>query len=757
MEAIEPCPDAAELDALILETLPAERMEQLTRHIGRCTRCQAALERAGDSKVFKLDLAASDPSPPIDAHPPIEFIQKMRSPDLETVIASSSDPEDLDFLTPTNREGLLGTLNSLEILEVIGRGGMGLVLRAHDPELQRQLAVKVLAPSLATNQSARERFIREARAVAAVDHRHVLPIYSVDRSGSLPYFTMPLVEGPSLQDLLDQSAKPMANELIISIAGKVASGLAAAHEQGLIHRDIKPANILLDEKADRVWLADFGLARAMEAPTLTVSGTLVGTPQFMAPEQLEDDPPSEKSDLFSLGSVLYYMAAGKPAFAADSTASTIRKVVAANTTPADQVNPQLPPWLSELIGQLLSKDPAKRPPSAQAVTATIERHAHPERDRRVLTWRWVSGAVGVLLIALIVKLALRPPPPTPFKLNSNGQRFATLAEAVNAAGETDTITVTTPHAQVPDVVSWEGKHLTLAAPDQGSLPTLDFSPPISPRSQDHPRLAVAGNLTLNGLRIVRTHTRPDLPEGFGHAPIIEFRGDMLRIENCRFELGQDPYVEESPPVESILVHEATNCDLRSSVVLQATRGIFILFRNAEPTQSDSLRLALHDNVLFGVDSCLSFQHSHPRPVFLEVTENILYTKKLIGTLINHSWASFRATDVSSNVFCLEDHARPAFIRVQDVLNFKEHFHWRGRDNLYAAAMPFDRVNRLPMLRKAGNPRPATGLSLWNGWTDQIREENFRLLALDFPPAIPRHDRLSEVQVENIFPEALLGE
>ena len=161
---------------------------------------------------------------------------------------------------------------------------MGIVLRAHDPALDRQVAIKVLAPGLHAGVHARRRFAREARAAAAVVHEHVVAIHAVDEWEGLPYLVMQYVAGRSLQERIDRGG-PLRTEEILRIGMQAASGLAAAHAQGLVHRDVKPANILLENGVERVKLTDFGLARAVDDSSLTHSGVVAGTPQYMAPEQ----------------------------------------------------------------------------------------------------------------------------------------------------------------------------------------------------------------------------------------------------------------------------------------------------------------------------------------------------------------------------------------------------------------------------------------------------------------------------------------
>src|SRR5262249_27776222 len=198
--------------------------------------------------------------------------------------------------------GSVGRLGRSEEEEVVGWAGMGLVLRACDEKLHRVAAVKVLDPVLASNGSARQRFVREARAAAAVSHDNIVAIYAVEDTGTVPYLVMQLIHGKTLQEKVD-AVGPLPVPSILRIRLQIAEGLAAAHRQGLIHRDIKPANLLLENGVERVKITDFGLARAVDDASLTRSGFVAGTPLFMSPEQASGQRVDARSDLFSLGSV----------------------------------------------------------------------------------------------------------------------------------------------------------------------------------------------------------------------------------------------------------------------------------------------------------------------------------------------------------------------------------------------------------------------------------------------------------------------
>ncbi|MGA7498779.1 MAG: serine/threonine-protein kinase, partial [Isosphaeraceae bacterium] len=267
--------------------------------------------------------------------------------------------------------------------EVLGQGGMGVVLKALDPALDRTVAIKVLAPNLAHGATARRRFAREARAVAAVGPEHIEARHAVDEFRGLPYLVMQYIPGRSLQERLDASG-PLEVKEILRIGTQTARALAAAHTLGVVHRDIKPANILLENCVERVKLTDFGLARAIDDVSLTQSGIIAGTPQYMAPEQARGEPVDARSDLFSLGAVLYAMAIGRSPFRADSAMAVLKRVCDDRHRSIRELNPDIPDWLEAVIDRLLAKDPADRFQTAAEVADLLERGlAHVQQPTAV--------------------------------------------------------------------------------------------------------------------------------------------------------------------------------------------------------------------------------------------------------------------------------------------------------------------------------------------------------------------------------------
>jgi hypothetical protein len=250
---------------------------------------------------------------------------------------------------------------------------MGVVFRAFDTKLHRVVALKALAPQLATSSAARQRFVREARAAAAVTHDHIIAIHAVEDAGPVPYLVMQFIDGPTLQKKLDRTGQLPLKE-ILRIGLQIAEGLAAAHRQGLVHRDVKPANILLENGVERVKLTDFGLARAGDDASLSQSGVVAGTPMYMSPEQADGLAVDFRSDLFSLGSVLYAMCTGRPPFRAPSAMAVLKRVCEEMPRPIREINPELPPWLGDLAARLHAKAPADRFASAREVADLLARH-----------------------------------------------------------------------------------------------------------------------------------------------------------------------------------------------------------------------------------------------------------------------------------------------------------------------------------------------------------------------------------------------
>ena len=284
-----------------------------------------------------------------------------------TLVEDEGDDKiSLSFLQPSTQPGSLGKLAHYEILQILGQGAFGIVFKGFDEKLHRMIAIKVMHPQLAATSPPRKRFLREARAAAAVQHENIVQVHSVEEQ-PLPYLSMEFIDGETLQQKLD-GVGPLSTAEVLHLSRQIAAGLAAAHEKGLIHRDIKPGNILLERGPEqKVKITDFGLARAADDASMTQSGMVCGTPMYMAPEQALGQPLDHRADLFSFGSVLYQMACGRPPFRAPTAIAVLRRVAEETPRPLREVLPEVPDWLAAIVTKLHAKSPDERYQSAKEV------------------------------------------------------------------------------------------------------------------------------------------------------------------------------------------------------------------------------------------------------------------------------------------------------------------------------------------------------------------------------------------------------
>ncbi len=357
------------LEEVFSESLKLGNAEERRQYVERV--CGGDVKLA--EQVFALLSAAQAAGSFLES--PVRRVGQTREthPPTAADLRGSSEEEEFPFLSAPFDAGDIGSLGPYRILNCVGRGGMGIVFRAFEPKLHRVVAIKVLAPHAAADPVARRRFEREARSAAAVNHPHVVGIHAVGETHNPPYLVMEFVQGKTLADKLAAQGMLCVKE-ILQIGMQIADGLAAAHQRGLVHRDIKPANILMENGVERVKVTDFGLARAVDDLAMTRTGEVSGTPHFMSPEQISGEPIDHRSDLFSLGAVLYAMCTGKPPFPADNLFAAMKRICEETARPIRHANPDVPDWLAAIVGRLLAKSPADRYETAAEVAAVLQKH-----------------------------------------------------------------------------------------------------------------------------------------------------------------------------------------------------------------------------------------------------------------------------------------------------------------------------------------------------------------------------------------------
>ena len=305
------------------------------------------------------------------------------------------------------------------LASLIGRGGMGEVYRARDTRLDRTVAIKVVAPHVAADQRARERFEREARAVAALNHPHICTVHDVGSHDGVDFLVMEFLEGETLATRLARGPLPVPQALDIAV--QIASALDRAHRSGIVHRDLKPANVMLtasragSSATPQAKLLDFGLAKTTAAAIagahgdgdlseLTTPGTILGTLHYMAPEQLEGLNADARTDLFAFGCVLYEMVTGKKAFDARSSAGLLTAIMAVTPTPVRELQPSVPPGIEYIVERCLEKDPDDRWQTARDLLAELKRTVsaapaaavQPPRLSAFRRWRWIGVPLVIL-------------------------------------------------------------------------------------------------------------------------------------------------------------------------------------------------------------------------------------------------------------------------------------------------------------------------------------------------------------------------
>ena len=580
---MEKCPLPAIWGKLVAGKIPREREFELEEHLGSCSDCRARLEDVAGLKeiAFAKNSAAMAPAETASQS------QGLRRAMAQLDSANSAIPNDAGIseqvsgllqdlthdpqLPPSNREGFIGKLGSIEIRREIGRGGMGVVYEGLDLRLNRNVAVKVMYTHRGQNELVHQRFIREAQSAAALVHENIVTVYSIDESGGTTFLVLQYVDGQSLADRLAREPNQPAKE-VARLGMLVARGLTAAHARGLIHRDVKPSNILIESESDLVFVTDFGLAKSAFDNSLTSPGCLAGTPAYMSPEQANGKPLDVRSDLFSLGVVLYQMAVGQLPFSGDSPYVVLDQVRRTNPAPLRTVDPSLPESLCTVIHRLLQNRPEDRPSSAQFVAHQLEcifdgrqpplgnesavNSVSPPINR-IFTWR---SAIAILFAATLIgtvlwKVWLSPLPyssspakstwdglqtatETPIKIVSRpNQTFLNVTEALGAAIDGDVIELTGDGIFLAQSTRIVGKSLTIRAA-AGARPVVvpDFrqgQPQSCQWIETYSDLEIEG-IAIDWTKVNGTAVDPTLS---GRNVVILAKGKKLFLKRCLIACG----------------------------------------------------------------------------------------------------------------------------------------------------------------------------------------------------------------------------
>jgi predicted Ser/Thr protein kinase len=385
-----------------------------------------ALTRAVESTV-----GIKSPPAPVVARV-VENVTGSYAPAAESVpdVNEQTRPSGADTRSPGAPGEAPERIGPFRVVRELGRGGMGVVYEARDEQLGRRAAVKVLAPELAANSEAKQRFLREGRAVADLTPRdHIVTIYQVGEADGVPFLAMEFIEGVTLETWRKSRSAPVTADDVLWAARDLLAGLDVAHKKGVVHRDMKPANAMIERETRRVKILDFGLTRAADGgEQLTGAGRVLGTPAFMSPEQANGKPVDVRSDLFSVGVTLHALVTGCSPFARDTVLSTLLAV----GTETEPPPASLPEPLRAFVARLMSKKPSDRPADAgvalaelKAVEARLAERvragagggSHPPRPPKP-RWRTAVLAAGaVLMLAAVVVVVIR---------DKNGKKVATI-------------------------------------------------------------------------------------------------------------------------------------------------------------------------------------------------------------------------------------------------------------------------------------------------------------------------------------------
>ena len=608
------CLNDEQLTSLLHEELALEVNDAWAGHLDQCVSCRQRLEELAGGTGW-MPKWNGEPAARLDE----SSLDRYRTLTLATNGDTLFGPVEAGagrlfgddslsaFLLPSERPEFQARFGPFYVTGIIGRGGMGIVFKAHDPSLKRDVAVKVLAPQLAANERARKRFLREARAAARVVDDHVVTIHTVDEIRGFPFLVMQYVEGESLEQHLQRTGYLPPSEAV-RVAREIALGLRAAHAAGVVHRDIKPSNILLEAPTGRCKITDFGLARTTEDETITQPDHIAGTPQYMAPEQALGEPVDQRTDLYCLGALLYCVCCGHPPFDGKTPLSVLKKVSEGVPPSVRGANSAIPNWFESVIAHLMAKEPAQRFQSADEL---LEALAKGEPVPTSETPRPRGGRTLVVGLAIAVVLLLgwfgvrwqgtsiagkaNSPSVVPGVserresssgvetspcrvLHTDGTTdFARdLDRALELSRDGSTIELgNSEPIEVDHPLDTQGKALVIRAA-RGSIPVLVMT--LDETSRRMASLTASGPLVLEGIELRCSKASP---QSTILSALLHAEEHTILVSNCLFNIL--PASGSRLPCVSVVGSRAV---FRNSYFVSGTMGTGILARIVNGTQID---------------------------------------------------------------------------------------------------------------------------------------------------------------------------
>jgi serine/threonine protein kinase len=776
----EGCPPRATLESFTAGSMAESERAAVEAHLARCLACAEELEQLTRAQLDRLvGQRGSRPA-----------LRPATSPVLDTVMRRAAegegsaprlDPERvLTILDPPAAEGALGAFAGYDILEIAGRGGMGVVLKARDRTLDRVVAIKVMFPTSGADESFSDRFLDEARAVAAIHHDHVVTVHHAGMAKGLAYLVMPFhVEG-TLEGHLARAPK-LAPIEVARVGLQLARALVAMHARKILHRDIKPSNVLLEHGLKRVRLADFGLAqtrnvtteqfasgasrreetqsatedsghaRSRLTPAATNFGkrTVAGTPHYMSPEQARGEPMDARSDLFGLGAVLFQMATGQTLYAGESSKEVLRAATRGGIKPVREVAPAVPAALAAIIDRLVARRPEDRFASAEEAAVELEQLVNSEQRIRIWVKRAAVAALAACVVAgvgvavldasgrtAILNTLLCERTGDAYYIRGRFGTYARLGDALGNARANEVVEVRFSGERLMNPFQTGGKPLTIRAAN-------GFTPVLVATNNGQPLLLVDAPLALEGLTLWRSAPTASF------APLISVENAPLHLLNCRiirsrFQ-GQNILVWGKPRLaamnegqpqqlyRAMLAFQHGSSGHFRNCVVAGTQASAIGLR-ASPAQPTRV---FAEHSLFVSDRTVFMKPEPETSVNLEFSRNVFVTGALLDLDESGPVKGIAATWVD----CLVDRAQGALLRMNQAYDGESlrALDWRETNVVYAGRGSFV-VNR--------RRRALDSEAEWNEFM-RLSANSHRLLDRQaFPETVVRSSlRLSAVDLD----------